>query len=250
MNDKQMQDQDRQALIKRWQNILEQMQQAQNMQGSTNASCQIDEVGVVTLVAVSKTKPVEMIQTLAEVGQRNFGENYLQEALEKMAALKQQAVSKDIPDLVWHYIGHIQRNKTRDIAENFDWVHTVERDIIAKRLHDQRPEDKPALNILIQVNIDHEDSKSGCLPDEVEDLVIQIKEYTNLSLRGLMIIPAKADTDAFSRTQALFLHIQSQYPELSAWDTLSMGMSADMQQAIAAGATMVRVGSAIFGDRE
>ena len=237
--------QDKQALIQRWQDILTKIEQAQQKQSSGVQS----DTNKVTLVAVSKTKPVEMIQTLAQAGQRDFGENYLQEALEKMSAIKEQEVSESL-DIVWHYIGHIQRNKTRDIAENFDWVHTVEREIIAKRLHNQRPEDKPALNVLIQVNIDHEDSKSGCLPDEIEDLVVQIKEYSNLNLRGLMIIPAKDDTDAFSRTQSLFLKIKSQHPDLTAWDTLSMGMSADMDQAIAAGATMVRVGSAIFGSRD
>lgn len=233
--------QDTQALIQRWQKTLDHIQQSKDTLAISNN---------ITLVAVSKTKPVEMVQILAQAGQRDFGENYLQEALDKMAAYKEQQEAENLPNLVWHYIGHIQRNKTRDIAENFDWVHTVEREIIAKRLHNQCPEDKPALNVLIQVNIDHEDSKSGCLPDEVEDLVIQIKDYSKLNLRGLMIIPAKDDTDAFSRTQSLFLKIKSQHPDLTAWDTLSMGMSADMDQAIAAGATMVRVGSAIFGARE
>ena len=236
--------QDKKDLIQRWQNILTQIEQAQNSQLQNDKN---SEVGKVTLVAVSKTKPVEMIQTLAGAGQRHFGENYLQEALEKISACQQQQIDTQI---VWHYIGHIQRNKTRDIAQNFDWVHTLEREIIAKRLNNQRPEDKPALNVLIQVNIDHEDSKSGCLPDDVEDLVVQIKEYKNLKLRGLMIIPSKANTDAFARTQSLFLKIKAQHPELTTWDTLSMGMSGDMAEAIAAGATMVRVGSAIFGERE
>jgi pyridoxal phosphate enzyme (YggS family) len=150
---------------------------------------------------------------------------------------------------VWHYIGSIQRNKTRDIAEHFDWVQTVERDIIAKRLNDQRPDDRQPLNVLIQINIDDEDSKSGCLPAQLPELIATIKNYERLQLRGLMIIPAKTDTDAFGRTKQLFEDIKHKHPELKAWDTLSMGMSGDMQEAIAKGSTMVRVGTAIFGAR-
>ena len=187
-----------------------------------------------------------MIATLARQGQRDFGENYLQEAIEKIQALRQQPQCEHI---VWHYIGSIQRNKTRDIAENFDWVQTLEREIIAKRLHEQRPAELPALNVLIQVNIDNEDSKSGCLPAELPNLIRTIKDYERLQLRGLMIIPAKANTDAFARTKQLFDSIKREYPELKQWDTLSMGMSDDMSAAIANGSTMVRVGTAIFGAR-
>lgn len=201
----------------------------------------------VTLLAVSKTKPAEMIATLAQEGQRDFGENYLQEAVEKIKALQNQPESTNI---IWHYIGHIQRNKTREIAENFDWVQTLERDIIAKRLNDQRPENLPPLNVLVQVNIDDEDNKSGCLPAELPKLIETIKGYERLHLRGLMIIPAQADTDAFTRTKQLFDQIKQAHPELSAWDTLSMGMSGDMTEAIASGSTMVRVGTAIFGARD
>jgi len=225
-------------LIENWQQVNEQVAQA-----SAQATRQKDEV---TLLAVSKTKHAEMIASLAHQGQRDFGENYLQEAIEKIQVLRQQPQCEHI---VWHYIGSIQRNKTRDIAEHFDWVQTLEREIIAKRLNEQRPAELPALNVLIQVNIDNEDSKSGCLPTELPDLVTAIKHYERLQLRGLMIIPAKANTDAFARTKQLFDNIKREYPELKQWDTLSMGMSDDMSAAIANGSTMVRVGTAIFGAR-
>lgn len=230
-----------QALINRWQQVDQQVNQACHQVERQDNS--------VMLLAVSKTKPAEMIATLAKQGQTDFGENYLQEAIEKIISLKAQS---EYESIVWHYIGSIQRNKTRDIAEHFDWVQTVERDIIAKRLNDQRPADMPPLNVLIQVNIDDEESKSGCLPEQLPELVDAIKGYERLQLRGLMIIPAKAntDTDAFSRTKQLFDEIQQRYPELSEWDTLSMGMSDDMTAAIANGSTMVRVGTAIFGARD
>jgi hypothetical protein len=227
------------ALVTRWQKVCSEVKAA--------SSSEEDEDKAVTLLAVSKTKPTAMIATLAHAGQRHFGENYLQEALEKIAQVKQSEVGASV---VWHYIGHIQRNKTRDIAEHFDWVHTIEREIIAKRLQEQRPEDLPALNVLIQVNIDDEDSKSGCQPSELSELIAAIKPYDKLQLRGLMIIPAKEDSDAFTRTKQLFADIQSQHPDLTQWDTLSMGMSGDMEAAIAAGSTMVRVGTAIFGSRD
>lgn len=225
-------------LIENWQQVSEQMAQA-----SVQGQRQKEDI---TLLAVSKTKPAKMIATLARQGQYNFGENYLQEAIEKIQALRQQPQCEHI---VWHYIGSIQRNKTRDIAENFDWVQTLEREMIAKRLHEQRPAELPALNVLIQVNIDNEDSKSGCLPTELPDLISAIKNYERLQLRGLMIIPAKANTDAFARTKQLFDSIKREHPELKQWDTLSMGMSGDMSAAIANGSTMVRVGTAIFGAR-
>ena len=218
--------------------LLENWQQVRQQVGQLSAQ--------VTLLAVSKTKPAEMIATLARHGQRDFGENYLQEAIEKISTLQD---NPDTQDIIWHYIGRIQRNKTRDIAEHFDWVQTLERDIIAKRLNEQRPDTMPPLNVLIQVNIDDEDTKSGCLPEELPALIAAIKGYKRLQLRGLMIIPAKANTDAFARTQQLFADIQQTY-DLPMWDTLSMGMSADMAAAIAHGSTMVRVGSAIFGARD
>ncbi len=230
---------DSQELINNWEQVSKQVTQA-----CKHVDRQADEV---ILLAVSKTKPADMIATLAQQGQQHFGENYLQEAIEKIGILKQRSEGKDI---VWHYIGSIQRNKTRDIAEHFDWVQTVERDIIAKRLNDQRPAEMLPLNILIQVNIDNEDSKSGCLPAQLPELITAIKGYERLQLRGLMIIPAKADTNAFARTKQLFEEIQHSYPELNGWDTLSMGMSGDMSEAIANGSTMVRVGTAIFGVRD
>lgn len=232
-------------LIKNWNLVREKVKQA------SLASNKSD----VTLLAVSKTKPVEMIETLLRAGQTDFGENYLQEALGKIAALNTmlEDETNDKNHVVWHYIGKIQRNKTRDIAENFDWVHTIERDVIAKRLNEQRPEHLPKLNVLIQVNIDNEESKSGCMPNEVNALVDAIKSYDKLSLRGLMIIPSKSglgvNNSAFERTKQLFMAIADNHPELTTWDTLSMGMSADMQEAINYGSTMVRVGSAIFGAR-
>ena len=231
---------DTEHLITNWNTVRQQVEQACTQAGQADAE-------KVTLLAVSKTKPAAMVASLAKEGQRDFGENYLQEAIEKIALLKDD---EDCAKIVWHYIGSIQRNKTRDIAEYFDWVQTVERDIIAKRLHEQRPADMAPLNVLIQVNIDAEDSKSGCQPDELSALIGTIKSYERLQLRGLMIIPAKENTDAFMRTQQLFASIKEQHPELSAWDTLSMGMSDDMADAIAHGSTMVRVGTAIFGVRD
>ena len=226
------------SLIESWQQVGKQVAQA-----CAQAKRQADEV---TLLAVSKTKPDEMIATLARQGQRDFGENYLQEALEKIQVLRGQLECESI---IWHYIGSIQRNKTRDIAEHFDWVQTLEREIIAKRLNEQRPAELSPLNVLIQVNIDTEDSKSGCLPADLPELITAIKHYERLQLRGLMIIPAKANTDAFARTKQLFEDIKIEHPELQQWDTLSMGMSDDMSAAIANGSTMVRVGTAIFGAR-
>ena len=226
------------SLIESWQQVNKQVAQA-----CAQAPRQHNEV---TLLAVSKTKPAEMVATLVRQGQRDFGENYLQEALEKIQVLREQPECKPI---IWHYIGSIQRNKTRDIAEHFDWVQTLEREIIAKRLNEKRPAELPPLNVLIQVNIDNEDSKSGCLPAELPKLITAIKHYERLQLRGLMIIPAKANTDAFARTKQLFEDIKIEHPELPQWDTLSMGMSDDMSAAIANGSTMVRVGTAIFGAR-
>ncbi|WP_413786229.1 YggS family pyridoxal phosphate-dependent enzyme [Psychrobacter immobilis] len=226
------------SLIKSWQQVNKKVAQA-----CAQATRENNEV---TLLAVSKTKSAEMVATLVRQGQRDFGENYLQEALKKIQVLREQPECESI---IWHYIGSIQRNKTRDIAEHFDWVQTLEREIIAKRLNEQRPTELSPLNVLIQVNIDTEDSKSGCLPADLPELISVIKHYERLQLRGLMIIPAKANTDAFARTKQLFEDIKCEHPELQQWDTLSMGMSGDMSDAIANGSTMVRVGTAIFGAR-
>lgn len=235
---------DQAALIDNWQKVSEQVAQAHKQTAEQQHS---KAAAKVTLLAVSKTKPAKMIATLVKQGQHEFGENYLQEAIEKITTLQ---ADPEMSAIVWHYIGSIQRNKTRDIAEHFDWVQTLERDIIAKRLNNQRPDGMPPLNVLIQLNIDDEDSKSGCLPAELPKLIATIKGYERLQLRGLMIIPAKSDTDAFARTQRLFADIKQDHPELTGWDTLSMGMSSDMSEAIDNGSTMVRVGTAIFGARD
>ncbi len=232
---------DERALISDWQKIQQQITVYLVQNNRPKNATQ--------LIAVSKTKPFEMITCLAKQGQQDFAENYLQEAITKITSIQQNYPQLS---LIWHYIGHIQRNKTKDIAENFAWVHTLEREIIAKRLNEQRPSHLPPLNVLIQVNIDEEKSKSGCNIDEVENLVEKIINYPNLNLRGLMIIPAKLDEqndNAFARTQELFNKIAKNYPQLENWDTLSMGMSGDMETAIKYGSTMVRIGTAIFGGR-
>lgn len=200
------------------------------------------ELDSVQLLAVSKTQPSPVLAEMYQAGQRAFGENYLQEALEKITALK------DL-DIEWHFIGHVQRNKTKHLAENFAWVHGVDRLIIAERLSNQRSDSQAALNICLQVNIDGQDSKDGCQPEEVADLVAQISQLPNLRLRGLMVIPALENTQAFADAKALFEEVKSQHAKPEDWDTLSMGMSADMTEAIAAGSTMVRVGTALFGAR-
>jgi PLP dependent protein len=200
--------------------------------------------GAVTLIAVSKTRSSEELRVLATEGVQRFGENYLQEALDKMAELN------DL-QLEWHFIGPIQSNKTRSIAEQFDWVHSVDRLKIAQRLNDQRPADLPPLNICLQVNISEEASKSGIVPDELPELARSVAALPRLKLRGLMAIPAPAETFDEQRRpcRALRLALERLNSEGLALDTLSMGMSDDLEAAIAEGATMVRVGSALFGPR-
>lgn len=190
----------------------------------------------VTLIAVSKTKPATDLQQAIDAGQRHFGENYLQEALEKIETLKGQ-------DLIWHFIGPIQSNKTKQIAENFDWVHSVDRLKIAKRLNDQRPENLEKLNVLLQVNIDNEPTKSGVLIDEIDALVTHFENLPNISLRGFMCIPNPNNAGQSFKKMA---EILQKHPNL---DTLSMGMSSDLELAIENGATFVRIGSDIFGKR-
>ena len=206
----------------------------------------------VTLLAVSKAYPSEAIATLYKAGQTAFGENYVQEALTKIAELDDLKHSEN--PLQWHYIGHIQRNKTRDLAEHFDWVQGVDRLIIAQRLNEQRPEHLPPLNICIQVNIDDEASKSGCTPDALPELVQAISQLPKLRLRGLMVIPAPvakhANQTAFTQTHLLFENARPHHTKPDDWDTLSMGMSGDMEEATASGSTMVRIGTAIFGSRK
>lgn len=197
----------------------------------------------VQLLAVSKTHPSERLREMYAAGQRAFGENYLQEALDKIEALH------DL-DIEWHFIGHVQRNKTKHLAEKFDWVHGVDRLIIAERLSNQRGDDQAPLSICLQVNIDGQDSKDGCAPEEVAELVAQISQLPKIKLRGLMIIPAPDNTAAFADAKKLFDEVKGQHTHVQDWDTLSMGMSGDLDAAIAAGSTMVRVGTALFGKRD
>ena len=204
----------------------------------------------IQLLAVSKTKAAELIWQAYEVGQLDFGENYLQEALEKQQLLAQQHPGNRI---CWHFIGPIQSNKTRAIAENFSWVHSVDRLKIAQRLSDQRPAELPALNICLQVNLDKEDSKSGFSREELLDNAQQIAKLPRLSLKGLMAIPKpqaepQAQLQSLKRLQRLQDQLNDQLNDQQL-DTLSMGMSSDLEAAVLAGSTMVRVGSDIFGPR-
>jgi pyridoxal phosphate enzyme (YggS family) len=203
----------------------------------------------VTLLAVSKTFGAEAVIDAANAGQNAFGENYLQEALDK-----QQAVQTLRPDLAleWHFIGPIQSNKTRPIAEHFEWAHAVDREKIARRLSEQRPPNLPPLSICLQVNVSGEDSKSGVTPTEVLALAKVVATLPGLQLRGLMAIPEPAeDVESQRKPFALLRALQQQLTEAGIpTDTLSMGMSADMDAAIAEGATIVRIGTAIFGKRD
>jgi len=211
-------------------------------------SAQRDVHGV-ELLAVSKTFDADAVIAAAEAGQAAFGENYLQEALEKMASV--QAARPDLI-LEWHFIGPIQSNKTRPIAEHFDWVHSVDREKIAQRLSEQRPANMPPLNICLQVNISGEASKSGVAPTEVRAMAQAIAALPRVRLRGLMAIP-EAEGD-MEQQRAPFRQLHTLFEQLRteglALDTLSMGMSGDMAAAIAEGATIVRIGSAIFGTRD
>lgn len=203
----------------------------------------------VQLLAVSKTFPAQAVLDAMATGQLAFGENYLQEALDKIASVAQAQPDAAVE---WHFIGPIQSNKTRPIAASFAWVHTVERLKIAQRLSEQRPPELGPLNICLQVNISGEASKSGASPEELPALAREVAQLPNLRLRGLMAIP-EPTTDvaeqraAFARVRALFDALRADGMEL---DTLSMGMSGDLAPAIAEGATIVRVGSAIFGKRD
>ena len=200
-----------------------------------------------TLLAVSKTKPAEMLREAWQHGQREFGENYLQEALDKQAALE------DLDGIVWHFIGPLQSNKTRAVAEQFAWVHSVDRLKIAKRLSEQRPVALPPLNVCLQVNISREATKSGVLPEGTLALAQEIAALPGLALRGLMAIPAPAETleaqrQPLAALRPLLEELQAALPE-APLDTLSMGMSDDLEAAVLEGATLVRLGTAIFGAR-
>jgi pyridoxal phosphate enzyme (YggS family) len=204
------------------------------------------QAGSVRLLAVSKTRPVEDIRASINIGQLCFGESYVKEALGKIQQLANES------GIEWHYIGPIQSNKTASLAEHFDWVHSVDRLKIAQRLSDQRPANKAPLNVCIQVNTSGESSKAGIPPEQLDELAQRIQQLPRLRLRGLMTIPAR-QTDAeqqrvpFRQLRALFEKLNARGFQL---DTLSMGMTDDMEAAIQEGATIVRIGTAIFGPRK
>jgi pyridoxal phosphate enzyme (YggS family) len=209
----------------------------------------------IELLAVSKTFPASAIEEAMHAGQSAFGENYVQEAVEKIVQLE-----KLRPWLIWHFIGPLQSNKTRDVAEHFDWVHSIDRLKIAERLSAQRGEfpNLGPLQVCVQVNVSEEDSKSGVPLHETEALCDAISKLPNLVLRGMMAIPApnpdpQIQNQAFAAVRECFAHIQAKHfsdPGYQFFDTLSMGMSDDLEAAIAQGSTMVRVGTAIFGKRD
>ena len=198
----------------------------------------------VRLLAVSKKQALASIREAAMAGQRDFGENFVQEGLEKI---------RDLADLnlAWHFIGHLQSNKTRVVAENFDWVHTIDKLKTARRLSEQRPDDLPPLNICLQINVDDETSKSGVAPDALPELAAACAELPNLRLRGLMCLPAIRDE--FEAQRVPFATLRRMAQDLREagveTDTLSMGMTADYRAAVFEGATMVRIGTALFGER-
>jgi pyridoxal phosphate enzyme (YggS family) len=199
----------------------------------------------VQLLAVSKKQPLEKILAAAEAGQRDFGENIVQEGIEKVTKLAERK-------LCWHFIGHLQSNKTRPVAEQFDWVHSVDSLKIARRLSEQRPESLQDLNVCIQVNIDEEASKSGAAPSAVGELARAVARLPRLRLRGLMCLPAIRESFAeqrlpFARTRELAEHLSQDGLVI---DTLSMGMSDDYRAAVMEGATIVRIGTAVFGPRQ
>ena len=203
----------------------------------------------ITLLAVSKTFDAQAVLTAAQAGQRAFGENYVQEAIDKILVTRELNPNLQ---LEWHFIGPIQSNKTRQIAEHFDWVHSVDRLKIAQRLSEQRPVDMPPLQICLQVNVSGEATKSGLEPDALLELARVVNTLPNIRLRGLMAIPEP--TEDVEQQRAAFAKLRLMQNDLQAvgiqTDTLSMGMSADMDAAIAEGATIVRIGTAIFGGRD
>jgi pyridoxal phosphate enzyme (YggS family) len=226
--------------------------QLQRVHDRIVAACQAAgrDPAAVSLLAVSKTFGPEAVQAAWAVGQTAFGENYIQEAVQKITTLRQHPLS-DQPPLQWHCIGPIQSNKTRLVAEHFDWVHTVDRLKIAERLSEQRPAGLAPLQVCIQVNVDGGETKSGVLPQDALALAQQVAALPGLRLRGLMSIPEPAPdfvaaVQVFTRVSTVFDALKA---EGLALDTLSMGMSADLEAAIHAGSTLVRVGSAIFGAR-
>ncbi|MBS0358078.1 MAG: YggS family pyridoxal phosphate-dependent enzyme [Proteobacteria bacterium] len=219
--------------------IREQIRQAEEKLDCSSSTSSV------SLLAISKTHPVSKILEAIAAGQHSFGENYLQEALEKIHTLSAEKIE-------WHFVGAVQSNKTKALAENFSWVHGVTRVDIAKKLNQYRPKNLPPLNICIQVNISGEGTKSGVAPEQVFLLAKELLNFPMLRLRGLMTIPAPLKTDeeqhqAYQAMQQIYKDLKKQGVPL---DTLSMGMSDDFQIAIAHGATLVRIGTAIFGSRE
>ncbi|WP_269520838.1 YggS family pyridoxal phosphate-dependent enzyme [Alteromonas sp. BMJM2] len=216
------------------------------LEGITQAATSVHRPpNSVKLLAVSKTKPVSDIVEAYEAGQRMFAENYVQEGIEKVQELEH------LTDIEWHMIGPIQSNKTKVVAEHFHWVQSVDREKIARRLNDQRPDNLPALNVCIQLNIDDEDSKSGVKPNELDDLIQFIESQEKLCLRGIMAIPkANPSEEEQHHTLGKLKELYDHYHKsLTNFDTLSVGMSSDMNAAIKNGSTMVRIGTAIFGKR-
>jgi len=234
--------------MNRQQQIAEQLQAVRSRIAVASRACGRDPSGV-RLLAVSKTFPVEDLRAALVAGQDCFGESYLNEALPKIAALADSVPEWHFPE--WHFIGPLQSNKTRGIAAHFAWVHSVDRLKLAQRLNEQRPADLPSLNVCIQVNISGEASKSGVAPDALATLAHSIAALPRLRLRGLMTIPAPSED--LSTLRAAFRRLREALEDLNAQglalDTLSMGMSDDLEAAIAEGATIVRIGSAIFGAR-
>jgi len=196
----------------------------------------VDHPQKVKLIAVSKKKSIALIKEAINSGQKDFGENYLQEAVEKIKAIND-------PSLTWHFIGPIQSNKTASIAKYFQWVHSVDRKKVLTRLNEQSKENQKILNVLIQVNIDDEDTKSGVMLEEIDDLVNYANELSNISLKGFMCIPKPGNSEVSFKKMKILLN---SYPYL---ETLSMGMSNDLEIAIRNGSTMVRIGTDIFGAR-
>jgi pyridoxal phosphate enzyme (YggS family) len=226
------------GLIDRYQRLAERLRQAESHYGRAEGS--------VCLVAVSKTYPADHVRTVAAQGQRDFGENQIQDAMTKIPVLEDLGCS-------WHFIGPIQSNKCRDIALHFDWVHSIDRTKIANRLSDLRPTDAEPINTFIQINLQNEATKSGVLPEELGVLVDEVKNLPNLSLRGLMAIPALETL--FDRQRATFSSLRELLEAINRehqtnMDCLSMGMTDDLEAAVAEGATHVRVGTAIFGPRQ
>jgi hypothetical protein len=226
------------SLIDRYRTLTDRLRQAEHQYGRAEGS--------VCLVAVSKTYPADDVRTVAAQGQSDFGENQIQDALTKIPVLI------DV-DCVWHFIGPIQSNKCRHIALNFDWVHSIERAKVARRLSDLRPSDTGPINILIQVNLQNEATKSGVSPNSIGDLIGEVKDLPNLRLRGLMAIPAPEK--AFDRQRTIFADLRglletNNREHQTGMNCLSMGMTDDMEAAVAEGATHVRIGTAIFGPRK